>query len=87
MSRQAGFLNCSFFYQSNLQRHDSLNRISDFTSSPLPGFSSNSPRMDSDASNQTVFNTNSNFNTSEVETSDEILDSEPSPPNVFEPLF
>ena len=46
---------------------------------PLPNCSSNSPRMDSDDSNQTVLNTISIFKNSEVETPDEFLDSESNP--------
>ena len=42
--------------------------LSDLTYSLLPSFSSNSPRMGSDDSTQTVFNTISNFNKSDVET-------------------
>ena len=52
--------------------------ISDLTSTPLPSSSSNSPRMDSDGSIESDFNTISNFNNSDVETLDEFLDSEPS---------
>ena len=47
-------------------------------------FSSKSPRMDS---NQTVFNTISNFNNSDVEAPDEFLDSEASPTNFSQPPF
>ena len=46
--------------------------------------------MDSDHLTQTVFNTVSNFNNSDVETSDEFLESEPSPSTCsqapFQPL-
>ena len=51
----------------------------------LTQFSSNSPCMDSDDSNQTVFNAISKFIKSEVETPDEILDSEPSPTDFSQP--
>ena len=43
--------------------------------------------MDSEDSNQTVFNTISNFNSSEVETTDEFLDSEPSLTNFSQTPF
>ena len=43
-------------------------------------FSFNSSRVDSDDSNQAVFNTIANTINSEVETSDEFLNSELSPP-------
>ena len=87
MSRQVGSLNHSFSYSSNLQRHDSLISISDLTSSPYPVFTSNSPRKDLDESTETVFNTNSNFNNSNVGTSDKILESEPSPTKFSQPRF
>ena len=58
---------------------------------PLYHFFSNSPLMDSDDSTQTVFNTISKFNKSDVETPDEFFDSKPSPANYFNhlsnPLF
>ena len=53
--RRVGFLNRFLSYPSNLQRNDFLLTISDLISSPLPSLSFNSPRMDSDDSNQTVF--------------------------------
>ena len=68
-----------FSCPSNLRRNDFLIIFSDLSSSALPSFSSNSPRMDSDDSNQTVFNAISNFNNSEVETPDEFFEFEPSP--------
>ena len=75
MSRQVESLNRSLSYPTNLQPHDSLIVFSDLNVSPWPSFSSNSSRMDSDDSKQTVFNTISNFINSEVETPDEFVDS------------
>ena len=78
-SRQNGSFNRSLSYPSNLESHSSRISLSDHTSSPLPRFSPNSPRRDSDDSFQTVFNTISNFNNSDTETPGELLYSEPSP--------
>ena len=81
MSRQVGSPKRSLCYPSNLPRKDSL-----ITSSTLPSFSTNSPHMGSDYSTQTVYNTNSDFNKSTVDTPDEFLDSKSSPPilpNIF----
>ena len=57
------------------------------TSSPLPVFSTNSPRTDSDDSTQTDLNKISNFNNSDVKTSDEFLHSELSPSTFSKPPF
>ena len=56
MSRQIGSLKRFFSYPSKHQLHSSLITISELTSSSLHSFSSNSPRNDSDDSNQTIFN-------------------------------
>ena len=87
MSRQIGSLNRFVFCRSNLQRQKSFISISYLTSSPLPSFSSNSPRMDSDVSTETVFNTISNFNDSVTETPDKFIDSEASPTNFSQPPY
>ena len=56
MSRQIGSLNRFCSYPSKHQLHNSLIKNSEMTSSSLYSFSSNSPRIDSDDSNQTIFN-------------------------------
>ena len=62
-------------------------QLSDLTSSPLPVFWTNSPRTDSDDSTQTDLNKISNFNNSDVKTSDEFLHSELSPSTFWKPPF
>ena len=79
MSRQIGSLNRSLFYLSVLQRQNSLISISDLTSSTLTSFSSNST--------QTVFHIISNSYKSDIDTPDEILDSEPKPTYFSQPPF
>ena len=79
MSRKIGSLNGFLSYPWNLQRHKSFISISEITFSPLPSFRSNSPHTESDDSTQTVFNTVSIYNNSDIETPDDFIDSEPSP--------
>ena len=87
MSRQIGSLNRSLSFPSNLQLHCSRISLSKLTSFPLPSFSPNSPRMNSDDSTQTTFKARSNFDISDIETSDELPDSEPSPTSFSQPPF
>ena len=76
MIRQIGSLNSSL-----------SEPISDPTSSPLPSFTNNSPRMDSDDdSTNTVFHTISQLNNSDIDTPDELQNSEPSPSLFSQPL-
>ena len=61
--------------------------LSQYLTSPLSPAHIFSPYMDSDYSPQTIFKINSNYNNSEVEPSDEFLDSEPSPTNFSQQTF
>ena len=79
MSRQIGSLNRSLSYPSNHQPHSSRISLSDLTSSPLPSFTTNSPRMDSDDSTHTVFNTISRLDNSDIDNPDDFKNSKPSP--------
>ena len=88
MSRQFGSLNRSLPYPSNLQRHSPNISISDLTPSPIPSYTNNSPRVDSDDnSTNTVFHTISQLNDSDMETPDEFQNSKPSPSTFSQPLF
>ena len=55
------------------------------TSSRLPSFTTNSPRMDSDDSTNTVLNTMSQLNNSVIDSPDEFQNSEPSPSTFHNP--
>ena len=77
MRRQIGSLNRSLSYPSILQRHSPNISSSGLTSSPLPSFTKNSLRMDSDDDfTNTIFHTISQFNNSDIETPDEFPNSE-----------
>ena len=78
MSRKIRSLNRSLSYLSNLQCHSFRISLCDLSVSPLPTFTSNSPRMDADDSMHTNFNTISQFNNSDIDTQDEFQNSEPS---------
>ena len=80
MSRHLGSFNRSLSYPSNLHCHSPNISNTDLTSSPLPSFTNNSPRSDSDDdSTNTIFHTISKFKISDVESPDEFQNSEPSP--------
>ena len=87
MRRQVGSLHCSIFYPANLQ--------SNLPSIPLFAFpppetphDNTSSGMDLDThSNNTVYNTISHFNNSDLKTPDEFVKSEPSPSTFSQPLF
>ena len=79
MSGQIGSLNRSLSYPASLQRHSPLISLSDLTSYPLPTFNTNSPHMDSDDSTQTKFHAFFQFINSDIETPDELQDSEVHP--------
>ena len=87
MSRQFKSLNLSLSYPSNFQRQSFRISLSDLTSSPLPSFTTSSPRMDSDYSPNTVFNTISQFNNSDFDTTVEFQNSEPNPSTFSQPPF
>ena len=87
MSRQIGSLNRSLSYPASLQRHSSLISLSELTSYPLPTFTTNSPRMESDDSTQTNFHAIFQFTNSDLDTPDEFQDSEPSPSFFRNPSF
>ena len=86
MSCQVGYLNCSLSYLSNLQRQSSRISLSYLTSSPLPSLNNNSPRIGSDDSTNTVYNTISQFFISDIDTSDKFQISDSSPPTFSQTL-
>ena len=87
MSQKIGSLNRSLSCSTNFQCQSSRISLLDLTPSLLPTFSSNSPRMNSDEPTQIILDTLSIFNNSDLETSDEFLDSEPSPSIFSKPPF
>ena len=86
MSRQFRSLNLSLSYPSNFQRQSFCISLSDLTSSPLPSYTTSSPRMDSDYSTNTVYNTITQFNNSDFETTVDFQNSEPTRPLFRNPL-
>ena len=85
MSRQIGTLNRSFSFPSKFQRQSSHISLSALISSPCHHSLLILPRMDSDDSSNTVFNTI--VQTSDIDTPDEFQNSEPSPYTFSEPSF
>ena len=87
MSARLNPSNRSLSYPSNLESHSSRISLSDLTSSPLPTFTTSSPRIDCDNSTQTIFITMSQFENSYIDTPEEFQYSEPSPSTFSQPLF
>ena len=87
MSRQNGALHRSISHPANLQSN--LLIISPFAFPPPQSpYANTSSSMESDTNfNTTVYNTVSQLNNSDIETPDEIANSQPSPSTFYQPPF
>ena len=87
MSRQIGSLHRSISHPANLQNPIPIIPLFAFPPLESPHVNTSSG-MDSDTNSDiTVFNTISQFNKSDIETPDELANSEPSPPAFSQPPF
>ena len=87
MSRQVGSLHRSISHPANLQNNLPIIPLFAFRPPQSPHHNTSSSMESDTNSNTTVYNAISKFNNSDIETRDEIDNSEPSPSTFSQPPF